>query len=80
MNNLLLATYLAIGTPHGVALPSEDAPRYAAKALYKELELDRYTKRIEKRILKNELTECFGYGILIGKIVTEKRVSYRWEF
>lgn len=80
MNNIVLATYLAIGSPNGVTMPDDQAPRYAAKALYKHLEWDQHVNRLEKRYLSKDLKKYGGYVILVTRVATERRVSYTWRF
>jgi hypothetical protein len=80
MNNLILATYLAIGTPQGEILPDQDAPRYAIKAIYKQAELDKAVSRIEKQYLPKPWKKYGGYVILGTTLATQKRISYTWRF
>lgn len=80
MNGLVLSAFVSIGTPQGYILPDQDAPRYAAKAIYKELGWDEHVKRIEKRHLPKWAKDYGGYVGLGIRIATEKRVSYTWKF
>ena len=80
VNNLILSGFLAIGDPVGVALPDRDAPKYIAKALYREYDLNVVVKRLEKRHLKKEWRKYGGYIGLSIRIATEKRISYEWRF
>ncbi len=80
MNSLILSGFLAIGQPSGQALPDQDASRYAAKALYKQLGLDKSVKRLEKTYVKGDLKKYGGYLGLGIRIATEKRISYTWRF
>lgn len=80
MNAFILSAALTLGQPVGQILPPADAPRYAAKALYKQMELDAIVSRIEKRYLDEDLLLYTGYVGLGIRIATEKRITYRWEF
>lgn len=80
MNSLVLAAYVAIGTPDGHTLPDEDAPRWAAKALYKQMEWDQYVNRLEERYLSKDLKKYGGYGILVVQLATQRRFSHTWRF
>lgn len=78
MNSLVLSMFLSVNSPQG--LPDRDAPKYAAKAMYKELNLDEVTRRLEKRLVGKNLREYGGYVILVARVVSENKISYRWEF
>lgn len=80
MNSFVLSASLAIGTPQGVALPDRDAPRYAAKALYKQVGLDKKVSEWEKRHLKLDRYPVIGYIGIVGRIITEQRITYEWKF
>ena len=78
VNSLILSMFLSVNTQQG--LPDRDAPKYVAKAVYKELNLDEITKRLEKRYVGNDLRKYGGYAILVTRIVSENKISYNWEF
>jgi hypothetical protein len=80
MNNYVLSTFLSIGNPVGIALPSEDAPRYVAKAIYREMGLDKSVARFEKKHLKLEKYPELAYIGIVVRIATENRISYEWRF
>lgn len=78
MNSLILGMFLSVNSPQG--LPDRDASKYAAKAIYKELNLDVITKRLEKRLVGKDLRKYGGYAILVVRVVSDNKISYRWEF
>lgn len=80
MNSLFLSAALSIGTPEGVALPDRDAPRYAAKALYRQLKLDKAVSKLENRYLKFDRYPHLAYIGIVGRIAVERRVSWEWRF
>ena len=80
MTSYLLSASLAIGTPSGVALPDNDAPRYAAKAIIRELKWDKSMSRFEKRYIKLDQYPQLKYIGIIARIGTEKRISWEWRF
>jgi len=80
MTTYIMSGFLAIGSPVGTAMHSNEAPRYAAKAIYKELKLDDVVTRIEKRYIKLDDYPVVGYIGVVGRIISEKRVSYTWRF
>lgn len=80
MNSFILASALTFGQPNGQVLPSQDAPRYIGKALYKELKLDKTLDRIEKKYLQLEKYPELGYVGIGLKIVIEKRFTKEWRF
>lgn len=80
MNSFILSAALTFGQPVGHIYPDQDAPRYIGKALYKEMELDKVVKRLEKRHLPKWAKEYGGYIGLGVRIATEKRITYTWKF
>lgn len=80
MNSFILAGALTFGQPIGEILPDRDAPRYVAKALYKQQGLDKIVSRWEKKYLKLEKYPELAYIGIVVRIATEKRITYRWEF
>ena len=80
MNSFVLAGALTFGQPVAEILPDQDAPRYIAKALYQELELNKVVSKWEDKYLKvDEYPELIYIGI-VGRIATERRVTYTWRF
>ncbi len=80
MNSLILSAALTFGQPIGEVLPDRDAPRYIAKALYSDLELDQKVSKLEKKYLKLDKYWALGYIGIVLKISTEQRVTHTWEF
>lgn len=80
ISNYVLAWGLAFGQPVGEVLPPEDAPRYALKALAKQYEFDDVVSDWEKKYLHIDKYPELAYIGVIGRIVTERRVSYTWRF
>jgi len=80
MNSFILSAALTFGQPVGEILPDRDAPRYIAKAVYKEQGLDKIVSKLEKKYLKLEDYPALGYIGVVVRISTEKRITYRWEF
>lgn len=64
----------------GYADPEREAIRAMGKALYKEADLDEFTKRLEKRYVPDFIKEYGLWPTLVVKIVTEGRISYEWRF
>jgi hypothetical protein len=76
----MLSTALTFGQPVGEIMPDRDAPRWVAKALYKDLKLDQIVSKLEKKHLKlDKYYELVYIGIVV-RVATEKRISYTWEF
>jgi len=80
MNSFILAGALTFGQPIGEVLPSKDAPKYIAKALYKQQKLDKIVSRFEKRYLKLDEYPALGYIGIVARVATEKRFTYTWRF
>jgi hypothetical protein len=80
MNSFILAGALTFGQPVAEVIPSNDAPRYIAKALYRELEWDKVVSRIEKKYIKLDDYPALAYIGIVGRIATERRVTYTWAF
>lgn len=80
MNSFILSLGLTFSQPVGEVLPSNDAPRYIVKALYKELKLDKTVSKLEKKYLKIDQYPKLVYIGIVGRIVTEKRLTYTWRF
>jgi hypothetical protein len=80
VNSFILAGALTFGQPVAEVMPDQDAPRYVVKALYRELDLNDVVSELEKKYLNIEDYPEIVYIGIIGRIVTERRVTYRWEF
>lgn len=80
MSSFILAGALTFGQPVGDILPSKDAPRYIAKALYKDSEFQTTVSRVEKLYLKLDNYPELAYIGIIGRFVVERRVTYAWRF
>lgn len=80
VTGVFLSAFLNIGAPDGVSMPTSDAPRYAAKALYRELKLDVTMAHIEKKYLKIDDYEYLLYLGVVARVATEQRISYTWRF
>jgi hypothetical protein len=80
MNSFVLAGALTFGQPVAEVYPDNDAPRYIAKALYREFELDKTVSRLEKKYLKLDDYPVLGYIGIVARIATERRVTYTWRF
>lgn len=80
MNSFILAGALTFGQPVGEILPDQDAPRYIAKAIYRQQNLDKVVSRFEKRYLKLDEYPVLGYIGIVARVASERRVTYRWEF
>lgn len=60
---------------------SEDAAvKYTGKALYKQFDIDKYVKVIEKNYLPEELRKYGPYAMIVARAIRDKRVSYEWTF
>lgn len=66
------------------ANPTEEAVRYASKALYMELELNEVVEKQAKKMEKAYLPDYFiVYGPYIGvgaRLIIQQRISYTWRF
>lgn len=80
MNSFLLSAALTFGQPVGEILPDQDAPRYIAKALYRELEWDKIVSKLEKKHLKLDKYPELAYIGVVVRVTTEKRITYTWRF
>lgn len=80
INSLLLSASLAIGTPDGTTMPTNDAARYAAKAAYKQLELDRVVSNLEKKYINVDQYPELVYIGVIGRICIERRITWTWTY
>ena len=80
MTAYILSASVAIGSPQGEILPDRDAPRYAAKAIYKHLGLDDDVSEWEKKYIKLDKYPQLKYIGIIGRVVSEKQISWQWRF
>lgn len=80
MNSFMLAGALTFGQPIGEVLPPQDAPRYIAKALYKDSELQTVVSKLERHYLPLDKYPEIAYIGIIGRVVVEKRVTWEWRF
>lgn len=82
MSGYILSAFLTLPiTPDaGYANPEQEAMRRVSQALYKEFELDKTVKRLEKKYVDEDIKEYVGYTGIVVRIVTEKRVTYTWRF
>lgn len=80
MNGFILAGALTFGQPVYEVLPDNDAPRYALKAVYQQSGLNKIVSRWEKKHLKFDRHPELVYIGVVGRIATEKRITWRWEF
>lgn len=80
MNAFILSTALTFGQPIAEVYPDRDAPRYIAKALYKQQGWDKIVSKWEKKHLKLDEYPELAYIGIVGQIVVEKRISHTWEF
>ena len=80
MTGYILSASVAIGTPQGEILPDQDAARWAAKAIVKELEWDKMASRFEKKHLKLDKYPELMYIGIIARVASEQRITWRWEF
>lgn len=80
MNSFILSAALAVGRPDGVALPDQDAPRYLAKAIYKEAQIDIYVSKLEKKYIKIDDYPVVGYIGFVARLASERRLTLNWRF
>lgn len=80
MTAYILSASVAVGTPQGEILPDSDAPRWAAKALYYHLEGDKIASKWEKKYLRLDKHPELAYIGIIGRVVTEQRITWQWRF
>lgn len=80
INSFVLTGALTFAQPVAEVYPDEDAPRYIAKALYREFGLDSTVKRFEKKYIKLDRYPELEYIGLVGRIAVERRVTYTWRF
>lgn len=80
MTSYILSASVAIGTPQGEILPDRDAARWAAKAIYRQLELDKSVSSWEKKHIKIDKYPELKYIGIIGRVVTEQRITWRWTW
>lgn len=80
MTAYMMSAFLAVGTPQGMILPDTEAPRYAAKALYKELGLDRSVSHFEKKYIKLDKRPALAYIGVVARVMSEKKITYTWRF
>jgi hypothetical protein len=80
ISNYVLAAGLTFGQPVGHVLPDQDAPRYAAKALYRQLGVDVMVSNWEQRHLQFDKYPELAYIGIVARIATERRVTYTWRF
>lgn len=70
-------------TPSLKANDNEDYER-ALKAIgkiaYKEYNLDKKVKELEKKYIDKDLKKYGGYTILVADIVINQRIKYEWKF
>ena len=50
------------------------------EATYKQTELDKKVKKLEKKYLNKDLKKYGGYTILITDIMINQRFQYEWKF
>lgn len=80
-NRKVIVLFLILFTSNLVyAGNTEKAIRAAARASYKQTNLDDKVKKLEKRYLSDEVRKYGGWTINISKIFIEKKVVYTWEF
>ena len=80
MNSLVFSALVTFGQPQGEIMPDRDAARFAARAVYKDLEWDKKVSNLEKKYLKLDKYPELSYIGIVVKIATEKRIEHRWEF
>ena len=80
LNVLILSTAIGIGASSGLASERDDAIKALAKATYKEADLDKYVKHLEKKYIPKELKEYGGWITGTTKLVIEKKISGEWTF
>ena len=80
MTSFIMAGALTMGQPIENIMPPQDAPRYIAKALYKEMALDRVVSKWEDKYLKLDEHPELAYIGVIARIGIEQRVTYEWRF
>lgn len=62
------------------ANPEEEALKHLGKAVYKEFEVGKAIKRIEKRYVPEEWRPYLGYTGTLVRVATEQKVTFTWEF
>lgn len=63
--------------------PQEAALQHLSRAAYIELEIDKTVDKVVGRIDKKipQTLKTYGpYAIVLGRVVAERQVSYRWTF
>lgn len=80
ISNYVLAWGLSFGQPVGHVLPDSDAPRYVAKAIAKNQGLDKVVSEWEKKYIQLDKYPELAYIGVVGQILTEKRISWEWNF
>lgn len=58
----------------------KDAIKAVGKAVYKQHRIDKKLRQLEKRYLSDEVRFYGGVVINLGKIITEKKITYEWTF
>lgn len=81
VGSFVLSAYIAVApTGQAYANPEEEALKHIGKACYKEFQIDKFVKQIEKRYLPEELKK-YGGPIGVGiRIIAEQKVAYTWTF
>lgn len=81
ISGFALSAFVSVTPTNQVyADPTSEAVKHAGKAIYKQFDIDKYVKNIEKRYINKTVLE---YGGVIGvgvRIVTEQQISYVWRF
>jgi hypothetical protein len=60
--------------------PQEAALQHLGRAAYIELDLSQYVQNIEKKYISKRFKTYAPYVIIVGRIATERQVSYTWRF
>ena len=80
VNSFMLAGALTFGQPVAEVMPDQDAPRYVAKAMYRELDLDDVVSEWERKYFDlDDYPELLYIGVIV-RIGTERRITWQWEF
>jgi hypothetical protein len=79
MNELLGALILTTSISAQSA-GAGDAVKALIKASYKQADIDKHVKTLEKKHVPKELKTWGGYTVMVARIVTEGKISYEWRF
>lgn len=79
-SHVILCSFLLTFSQISTANEEEKALEAIGKASYKQFDMDDKVEELKDKYISKEVQKYGGWAFQIGKVIHEKKITYKWRF